>query len=339
MPNAVYIERGVSALKSDAVLHLGNFFGALRGSLDGQELYARNNFLFIANRHYLVDFDAHIDAEDRNIDLVRDFLAVGFDPKRTVLYRQSDVRELFTLMWLLSCNTPAKELLNRKDFSSFVDPSLANVLYPQLMAADIFGLRATRVFVGPDEEEHLSYCRDVAVGVNERAQAILLPSPNRGGRMRTERLVGLNGQPMSKTAGNTIPLFAADKTINRLFDSIPVARVKKLEPLDPDTDVSFQLIKELVDSAEAEELRSKYLRAEIGGEDARALAKEQFYKYFRTIRSRRIDLQNSISNEEIEEILFNGQQRVRREMRSTFAVLDEHLYNGRGRKSAKPRPT
>lgn len=333
MPESIYIERGVSALKSDAVLHLGNFFGAIRGSLDAQEMYARNNFLFVANRHYLVNFDANVDVENREFELVRDFLAIGFNPKRTVIYRQSDIRELFSLMWLLSCSTSFTELYER--FSHSTDPTVGQVLYPQLMAADILGLRATRVYVGLDETAHITYCHEVANSINERARSTLLPRPIRAGSPETSLVPGVNGQPMSKSTDNIIPVFAPEKMLDRLFRKLPVAKVKKREAIDPETDVAFQLVRLMGSTEQVEDIRKKYMNAEIGEDDARSFAREEFFRYFSNIRKRRAAQQ--IPDQEIQELFFEGQQRVRREMRNTLVILEDYLYNRPGAKHFKPR--
>ncbi|WP_342723949.1 hypothetical protein AAFG07_33395 [Bradyrhizobium sp. B097] len=329
MPDAVYLERSVSALKSDATVHLGNYFGALKGSLEGQDLYPRNNFLFIADRHYLVDFDADVNLKLQNKNLIRDFIALGFNPERTVIYRQSDIRELFSLMWLLSCKTPARELIDR--LSGNVDPSLARLLYPQLMATDILGLRASRIYVGHDEQRHVTYCEEVANFVNSAAKRTLLPLPARGDFPSEVRVPGVDGKPMSSTNKNVISVFESERSLNRCFRQIRVEKVRKHEPLVPETDICFQLFSLMAGPDEIEDVRSTYRSAKIGEDDARNLVKQQFEKTFSEARRRRADL--SLSDDEVEEILRLGQQRVRREMRNTIASLQDALYPDIGRKS------
>lgn len=333
MPEAVYLERGVSALKSDATIHLGNFFGTLKGSLEGQDVYARNNFLFLADRHYLIDFDADVDFKGRNHGLVCDFIALGFNPERTVIYRQSDIRELFSVMWILSCSTPAKELFERKDFRADIDPSLARVLYPQLMAADILGLRATRVYVGPDEIDHVNHCQEIAGFVNAEAERVLLPLPKRAGVNSGDMIPGLDGKSMSATNRNIIPIFGNEKAIHRNFQQIPVAKVRRREPINPDTDICFSLFQLMARPEAVADVRAKYLSADIDQEDARNLVEKQFYDFFAQTRERR---KNQVLSEvDVEEILQNGQQRVRREMRNTIAILEDVLYYNIGIKSLR----
>ncbi|MCC8977595.1 hypothetical protein [Bradyrhizobium acaciae] len=332
MPDSVFLERGISALKSDAVVHLGNFFGALKGSLNGQDIYARNNFLFIADRHYLVDFDADVDLIGQNYALVREFLALGFNPQRTVIYRQSDIRELFTIMWLLNCHTPAKELLDRKDYTGAIDPSLARVLYPQLMAADVLGLRASQVYVGPDEADHVSYCQEIAGFINSAAKKLALPVP-RWSCVTSNVISGPGGLTMSRTNKNIIPIFGDDRAIRRCFQQIPVAKVRRREAINPDTDICFQLFQLMSTAEDAADVSAKYREAEVDQDDARKLVETQFFKYFDKARERKKE--NSMSDSDIEEILQAGQQRVRREMRDTLAILEDMLYYNVGTRSSR----
>jgi tryptophanyl-tRNA synthetase len=202
------------------------------------------------------------------------------------------------------------------------------------MAADVLGLRATKIFVGPDEQDHVGYCRDLAACVNQRGANLLLPMP---ARIEPNQMAvpGLNGQAMSKTRKNIVPIFAAEKEVRRLFRTVPVETVGKKEPINPDTDISFTLYSRMASADQVAAVRGSYLGAEIGASEARQIACDQFCAYFGAARQQRAAQQ--FSENDIEEILLDGQRRVRREMRNTVAILEDYLYHNFGKHAISTR--
>ncbi|MBT1516531.1 hypothetical protein KIP88_39580 [Bradyrhizobium sp. SRL28] len=205
--------------------------------------------------------------------------------------------------------------------------------YPQLMAADVLGLRATQVYVGPDEADHVAYCREIAGFINGAAESLVLPPPRRRGPISENMIMGPGGARMSQTNRNIIPIFGDERAIHRCFQQIPVSKVRRREPINPDDDICFNLFELMATGDVAAELKTKYLEAEVDQDEARAFVEEQFFKFFSNAREQR--KQKSMSEIDVEEILQSGQQRVRREMRNTISILEDMLYYNVGSKSSR----
>jgi tryptophanyl-tRNA synthetase len=322
--DSIYLERRVAALKNNAVVHLGNYFGCLRQSLIAQSLYPRDNFIFIADHHYLSEQDYFNGNEHRRTrELVRDFIALGFNPDKTSIYRQSDIGELFSFMWLISCLTPERRLWDARDTAD-LDITVAKLLYLQLMAADILGIRATSVSVGPDEETHVNYVQEVATRVNERAERVIIPVPNRPSLPFKGPVPGINGDPMSTSFNNTIGVFDKEDVISRRFRAVEVKEESRHKPIDPDSDICFKIFSLCSSEHEANDLRRQYEDNRIGKREARRIAKDKFLEFFAVERDQRQIMINT-PDSEIDDVLFEGQKRARREVRETKALLESVL--------------
>jgi len=254
--------RVLSGTQPSGELHIGNYFGALRQYLALQERHEA--LYFIADYHSMTSVR---DAEKRR-ELTRavalDYLACGLDPKRSILFRQSDVPEVCELAWLLSTVTPMG-LLERghayKDRVAQGQPADHGLFaYPVLMAADILLYRADLVPVGQDQKQHLEMTRDIAARFNHHYGEVLqLPEPY---ILEDVAVVpGRDGRKMSKSYDNTIPMFASGKALKQavmgiITDSTPVE-----EPKDTSTPL-FQLWSLF---AGPEEKREFLARARSGG--------------------------------------------------------------------------
>src|SRR5947207_3179371 len=161
--------RILSGIQPSGALHLGNYFGMMKPSVELQD--KGEAYYFIANYHSMTSlFDAG--ERRKNTDGVAlDFLACGLDPKKSVFFRQSDVPEVTELTWMLSTVTPMG-LLERatsyKDkLAKGISPNHGLFAYPVLMAADILVYDSNLVPVGQDQKQHLEMTRDIAIKFNE----------------------------------------------------------------------------------------------------------------------------------------------------------------------------
>ena len=210
-------------------------------------------------------------------------LACGLDQDRVHVYRQSRVPAIAQISALLS-NVTSKGTLNRAHaYKALVaanaaagrDPdhgvNMGVFTYPVLMAADILAMRAHEVPVGADQAQHVEIAVELARAF-ARAYA-LAPS---GSRRRCCRrtggvLPGLDGRKMSKSHGNTIPLFAPPEQQARLVRRIVTDSRRPQDPKDPDTCTLVALLDTFADPAVAEEVRGRYRTGGIGYGDVKAL--------------------------------------------------------------------
>jgi tryptophanyl-tRNA synthetase len=313
-----YVPRFVSALESGSRIHLGTYFGNLNLCIESQIRNPRNNFLFIADLHFRADGLSEEDLQARNDELLREFIALGINPEYTVLYQQSDIPELFEILWFLGCHSSAHALLEQEDHRDASEPTIAQSLYPLLMAADVIGLRASTVTVGPDEDHRVKFAAKVADTINKTCTQPILPLPARDTRVEAY-ILGTDGERMATGRRNAIPIFGEHSEVLRAIDRIKTVRVRKKEPINPDTDVAFQLISLFVGMEQLQGIRDNYTNMDFDHEDAKSLLKKLFFEKFDPAKERleRLKTERDIARE----ILGAGRKRVRREMRETVQML------------------
>jgi tryptophanyl-tRNA synthetase len=225
----------LTGIQPSGALHLGNYFGAIQPAVElakqGQAVY------FIADYHALTSISKADDLRRFTFDAAAAFLACGLDPAKTILFRQSDVPQVHELAWMLSVVTPMGLLERAHSYKDKIaqgaEPSHGLFAYPVLMAADILLYNSDLVPVGKDQKQHLEMARDIAQKFNDRFGAVFkLPEPIIG--EATAIVPGIDGRKMSKSYGNTIPLFGDDKAIKKPVmaiktDSTPIDQPKKIE--------------------------------------------------------------------------------------------------------------
>ncbi|MBX4199982.1 tryptophan--tRNA ligase [Candidatus Parcubacteria bacterium] len=211
----------VSGVKPTGRPHLGNYFGALKQFVDLQNEY--DSRIFVANLHALTSVTDKSELEKNTKDLVLDYLGIGLDPKRATIYLQSDVPHVTELAWIFECITTVPYLERAHAFKDAetknkeINAGVFN--YPLLMSADILVHDADVVPVGKDQKQHLEISRDTGEKFNRLfGETFKLPEPLILEDVAT--VPGTDGQKMSKSYGNIIPLFATDKEIEESVMSI-----------------------------------------------------------------------------------------------------------------------
>jgi tryptophanyl-tRNA synthetase len=160
--------------------HLGNYIGAIRQYVEGQERGEPAIFCIVDLHAISVPYDP-VELRERVYDTAAILLAAGLDPERCVLFRQSDVQEHTELTWLLSAVTAHGDLNRMHQFKEKVgkDRELASAAlfyYPVLMAADVLAYRATEVPVGDDQRQHVELMREIARRFNQRfGETLVVP--------------------------------------------------------------------------------------------------------------------------------------------------------------------
>ncbi len=307
----------LSGVKPTGRPHVGNYFGALKQFVDLQHDY--HSFIMLANYHALTT--SHNPAEIRRdtLDLAIDYLAIGLDPVKATIFRQSDVPEHTELAWIFNCLTTMPYLMRAHAYKDAEtknkEVSVGTFDYPLLMAADILMYDPDVVPVGQDQKQHVEIARDTAEKFNRVFAPIFkLPEPL---IMKEVSVVpGLDGQKMSKSYGNTIPLFAADEEIRKLVMSIKTDSKGVEEAKDPETCNVFALHKLFATSDESkkrlDELEKRYRRGGkegIGYKEAKEILAENMIKYLTPMRERRAGI--AADPEAVEKILANGAEAAR----------------------------
>ncbi len=313
-------KRVLTGIQPSGTLHIGNYFGTMRQSIAAQ---AENEcFYFIANFHAMTSMPKPEDLRERTFNVALDFLACGLDPEKTVFYRQSDVPQVQTLAWILSCLCPLGLLERCHSYKDKVAHGLeANhglLAYPVLMAADILLYNADYVPVGKDQKQHLEVTRDLAIRFNNRYGSILTV-PDALIQEDVAVIPGLDGQKMSKSYNNTIEIFGEGKPVRSKFMKIKTDSTPVEDPKDPDKCTVFMLYKLMATEAEQAELRQKYLAGGMGYGYAKELLYNKYLDYFAEARERRRQLLEKPG--QVEEILREGARKASKIADATMAKV------------------
>lgn len=270
----------LTGITTSGTPHLGNYVGAIRPTVAASSRDDRQGYFFLADYHALVkNQDRELLRRSRQ-EISAAWLALGLDTDRAVFYRQSDVPEIMELTWMLTCLT-AKGLMNRAHAYKAVvqdnldkgisDPDKGITMglfsYPILMAADILMFRATHVPVGRDQIQHLEMARDIAQRFNHHyGDHLVLPKAVVEDDVSV--LSGLDGRKMSKSYGNTIPLFEPTKKLRKSVMKIKTNSQEPGEPKDPNGNTVFEIYRAFATAEQSEQLTDDYANG-IGWGDAK----------------------------------------------------------------------
>lgn len=259
--------RILTGIQSSGRPHLGNILGAIAPGIELSKDKNNECLFFIADLHSLTTIkDAAIRKENINATAAA-WLAFGFDTDKNIFYRQSRIPEVCELTWYLNCFTPFPMLANAHSFKEKSD-KLADVnaglfTYPVLMAADIIMYDANYVPVGKDQKQHIEMARDIASSFNHSyGEVFVLPESKIDEKVMT--IPGTDGQKMSKSYGNTIDIFLADKPLRKQVMSIITDSTPMEDPKDPDICNVFSIYQLLGDEAQVQEMRSNYENGNYG---------------------------------------------------------------------------
>jgi tryptophanyl-tRNA synthetase len=208
----------LSGVKPTGRPHIGNYFGAMKQFVDLLNTKEYDCFFMIADYHALNFIQKGVDMRENIIDLALDYLAIGLDPKKSVLFKQSDVSAHTELAWIFDTITTMPYLMRAHAFKDAEakdkEISVGTFNYPMLMAADILLYGTDVVPVGLDQKQHIEYTRDTAQKFNSTfGETFILPKDLIIESVKT--VPGIDGRKMSKSYGNDIGLFASDEEIQK----------------------------------------------------------------------------------------------------------------------------
>ncbi len=314
----------LTGIKPTGMPHLGNYIGAIRPALEKAKNHSDTSYLFIADYHSLTTVPKPTELKQMIYEVSAAWLASGLDPKQTIIYRQSDIPELFELHWILSCLTP-KGLMNRahsykallqfnhqakrKNIDHGINMGIYN--YPILMAADILLFSADEVPVSQDQAQHLEIARDIAMKFNHTFQINLLKPPTPV--ITGDPLPGLDGRKMSKSYNNHIPLFSSSAALETWIKKIKTDSSSPLDPKEPTASILFALYKAFASHKKTSELEKQYRQGIGWGQ-----VKDLVYKELNSqLEEKRKSYQHWIANpKKIDQILQQGAIEARKKIKT-----------------------
>jgi len=308
-------KRILTGITTTGTPHIGNYLGAIKPALNHAENYDES-YYFLADYHAIIKNSDSKEVSDSVKNVALAWLASGLDTNKSYFYRQSDVPEILELSWILNCVT-AKGLMNRSHAykaateanSSDEDKGITMGLfsYPVLMAADILMFNATHVPVGADQIQHLEMTRDIAARFNhiykktfELPEAII--------QSKKDTVPGIDGQKMSKSYGNIIPLLSSEKQLKKSIAKIITNSLEPGDPKDPSTCTVFKLYKYFASDELLKEFENDYKEGISWGD-----AKNKLFNIINNemlpLREKYISLENDKNL--LNDLLQDGSKKVR----------------------------
>ena len=311
--------RVLTGITTSGAPHLGNYVGAIRPAVEASQSGDYDSFFFLADYHSLIKCQDPGIVHQSTLEIAAAWLALGLDPNKVTFYRQSDIPEIPELTWLLTCMT-AKGLVNRAhaykgavqlneengDDADF-GVTMGLFSYPILMAADILMFNAHKIPVGRDQIQHIEMARDIAQRFNHHyGKHFVLPEAQVDEDVAV--LQGLDGRKMSKSYGNTIPLFLSEKKLRKHINKIKTNLLEPGQPKNPDESTVFQIWQAFASAEQSSDMRTAFADGIAWGE-----AKQQLFElingHLAEPRERYIELiENPV---EVEVVLRAGAEKAR----------------------------
>lgn len=297
----------VSGVQASGQLHIGNYFGALKQNIDLGNSDDYESYVFIADYHALTTVKNKEELSKNTFDAACAYLALGLDPKKVTLFKQSDIPQVHELTWIFNTITTMPYLMRAHAYKDYEaknkEVNVGLFDYPVLMAADILMYDADIVPVGSDQKQHVEYARDIAEKFNRTWEGdFKLPKEYIVEGVAT--VPGIDGEKMSKSKGNTIPLFASDEEIKKCVMKIVSDSKAPEDKKNPDDYVLYKIHKLFLNENEDKELRVKYEKGGLSYKDAKDDLIETICTFMKPYREKYEYYQSH--KDEVYEILKNG---------------------------------
>jgi len=303
-------KRLLTGLQSSGTLHIGNYFGALKPFFDMYQDY--DSYLMVADYHALTSLRNKEEMHANIVNVVKDYLAVGVDPQKCVMFRQSDNQDHMELAWVYNCVVTVPFLQQGHAYKDKVakglEPNAGLFTYPMLQAADITLYDVDVVPVGEDQRQHLEYTREAVGKFNRSFGENILKEP-------AEKIVdtvgivpGIDGEKMSKSKGNTIPLFGTQEEIEKAVMGI-------VTDSSGERPEHVYAIHRLLKSAD--ELQPIYEKNKGRYGDLKKVLVQDLEEFIGPMRARR----DSITDEQVKNVLIDGVARAKQTSNNTIAKV------------------
>ena len=322
-------KRILTGTTTTGIPHLGNYIGMYKPSIDLQKQKETDCFYFLADYHAL---NKNLSAEtyhQSRYKIAATWLALGLDYEKSVFYAQSNVPEIFEMMWIISCFTP-KGLMNRahaykafiqeKGSQDTVNMGLFN--YPVLMAADILTFNVDYVPVGKDQKQHIEIARDIAGSINQFYKKNIFTAPEALISGNTPLMPGLDGRKMSKSYDNIIPIFIKPSDLKKLIFKIKTDSSLPHEPKNTEESLLFQLYKNFAAPTDILTMQEDYQKG-IGWGAVKQKLYDCLLAYFAPFQDTYYDYLDH--PKKIDEILKMGAEKARQHAGSMMATIKEMI--------------
>lgn len=285
-------QRRLTGLQPSGTLHIGNYFGAIKPFVDEYRTY--DSLMMVVDYHALTSLKNAPEMRANITGAVKDYVAAGLNPDELILFKQSDVQEHTELAWILDCLVTVPFLMQghayKDKIAKGLEPNAGLFTYPMLMAADILLYDTELVPVGEDQRQHIEYAREAAAKFNNTFGETFI-EPKEQISQAVGVVPGTDGAKMSKSYGNTIPLFGTKDEIAKAVMSIVtdssgdiplhVFNIHKLYRTEAELETmytehrgKYKALKEaLIEDVDSAAAPMRDRRASISDDDVRAILK------------------------------------------------------------------
>lgn len=312
----------LSGVKPTNRAHIGTYFGAMKQFVDLQNEY--ENYIFIADYHAINQLKDPELVRDYTWNLILDYLAVGLDPKKTVLFKQSDVPQVCELQWIFNCLLPMPYLERAHAYKDAIakrrEVNMGLFCYPVLMAADILIYDADLVPVGSDQKQHLEMAAELANKFNNAYKPLFkIPKP----KIMDEMLIlGTDGEKMSKSKNNMIGLFEDEDVLRKKIMSIKTDSKGVMDKKHSEEDNVFAYHK-LFSRKMLDELRDRYEQGGIGYKESKEILLANMLRYTAGFRAKRAELEKD--PDYVRGVLEDGAKRAAAKADAKMAEVKEAI--------------
>ena len=290
------MKRVLSGIQPSGSLHIGNYFGMMKRMIKYQD--ENDLFSCIVNYHALTTINDPEVLKNNTINATLDFFALGLDPEKSTFWIQGDIPHVTEFTWIIS-NVTNVGLIERstsyKDkISRGILPNMGLFSYPMLMASDILCFGSEIVPVGKDQKQHLEIARDIAIKFNNIYGDILI-IPTEDIDEDTQLIPGIDGQKMSKSYNNIIPIFGDENFIKKQIMSIVTDSTPVDEPKDLDSPI-YRLFSLFLNESDKQILENKFLSSGLQYGKVKEDLFDTFMDYFKPFRQKREYLSNNLDH-------------------------------------------
>ena len=315
----------LSGVKPTGRPHIGNYFGAMKQFVDMQNEY---NAMYMIVDYHALNFIQNKQEMSQNIlDLAIDYLALGLDPQKSIIFKQSDVPEHAELTWIFDTITTMPYLMRAHAYKDAEaknkEINVGTFNYPMLMAADILLYDTDIVPVGQDQKQHVEYARDTAEKFNRVYNTETFKLPESKILSEVAVVPGTDGQKMSKSYGNTIPLFATSDEVKKAVMSIVTDSKGVEEPKNPDEDNIFKLHKLFSTQEELLDIRDRYTKGGIGYKESKEILIKNIEKFIAPLREKREQL--AADTDYVLDVLKEGGKRAKQKAEKKMEIVREAI--------------
>lgn len=304
--------------------HIGNYFGAMKPIVDMQDQY--ETYVSIVNFHAMTTTQDKELLKSQTYELILDYLAIGLDPEKVVFYKQSDVPEHTELMWILSCLATTPWLQRAHAFKDKVEkgiePSVGLFNYPILMAADIMLPGAEIVPVGKDQIQHVEMTRELIRKFNQ-TYGHTFEEPQEMVSEEVATVPGTDGQKMSKSYNNTIPLFAEESVIKKAIMGIVTDSKTPEEPKNPEECNIFAIHKLITPEPQLSDIRKRYEEGGLGYGDSKKILLENYLNFLAPMKEKRAYYEQNPGI--VRQIIDEGAQKIQRIIKPRMKEIREKV--------------